>query len=65
MDGARHGPRQVGAQPLTAPARSGDRNGAGTPADALAAYAWTVELAVANSHLLVEYGDAFGLTPKS
>jgi hypothetical protein len=34
-------------------------------ADALTAYAWTVELAEANSHLLVEYGDAFGLTPKS
>jgi hypothetical protein len=33
--------------------------------DVLAAYAWTVELAEANSHLLVEYGDAFGLTPKS
>jgi hypothetical protein len=33
--------------------------------DALTAYAWTVELSEANSHLLVEYGDAFGLTPRS
>jgi hypothetical protein len=37
----------------------------GSKSDALTAYAWTVEMAAANSTLLVEYGDAFGLIPKS